>query len=204
MSALSFLPRVQPRQPMRLPDTFQGVKYRLADNWISVIEPTPKVPIKYAEVGAFYGANIVSVALTYGAHPESKLIAIDPWKDYDEYSEYKGQQDTIYGAFLKNIEPYKSKIEVKRGYSHEMLPTLKDGEFDIIYIDGNHNPEYALEDAVLAFRKVKPGGYLIFDDYGWGGPDLTQRGIDAFAHGYYKRINILKNIDSQVFIRKLH
>ena len=32
---------------------------------------------------------------------------------------------------------------------------------------------------------------MIFDDYGWGGPDLTQRGIDAFISGYYKRMAIL-------------
>jgi len=26
---------------------------------------------------------------------------------------------------------------------------------------------------------------MIFDDYGWGGPDLTQKGIDAFLSGYH-------------------
>ena len=29
---------------------------------------------------------------------------------------------------------------------------------------------------------------MIFDDYGWGGPDLTQKGIDGFLSGYHKRI----------------
>ena len=62
-----------------------------------------------------------------------------------------------------------------------------------------------LEDAVLAFRKLKVGGYLIFDDYGWGGPDLTQRGIDGFVNGYYKRIKVLndgKPQNEQLFIEK--
>jgi hypothetical protein len=36
---------------------------------------------------------------------------------------------------------------------------------DIIYIDGNHGPEYVLEDADLSFRKLK-NGIMIFDDYG--------------------------------------
>jgi hypothetical protein len=45
---------------------------------------------------------------------------------------------------------------------------------------------------------------MIFDDYGWGGPDLTQRGIDGFLSGYHKRINYLGDIaDSQVFIKKI-
>jgi hypothetical protein len=43
---------------------------------------------------------------------------------------------------------------------------------------------------------------MIFDDYGWGGPDLTQRGIDAFISGYYKRIRTLGLIESQLFIKK--
>jgi hypothetical protein len=159
-------------------------------------------PIRYAEVGAFYGANIISVALTYGAHPDSQLLAIDPWTDYDGYPEYKGQQTSIYDAFCENIAPYAPKITARRGYSHEVLPTLENDAYDIIYIDGNHEPEYVLEDAVLAFRKVKVGGMLIFDDYGWGGPDLTKRGIDGFLSGYHKRLTILGMRESQVFVQR--
>lgn len=183
---------------------FKGTAYRIATNWFPYITPDSSKPIRYAEVGAFYGANIVSVAETYGAHPESTLIAIDPWTDYAEYPEYKGQQTTIYEAFSRNIEAcgLTDRITVKRGYSNEVLPTLEDNSFDIMYIDGNHEPEYVLEDAVLAFRKLKVGGYLIFDDYGWGGPDLTKRGIDGFMHGYHKRITVLGERESQVFIRR--
>jgi hypothetical protein len=184
---------------------FQGVAYRLATNWFPFLTPNPSVPIRYAEIGAFYGANLISVAETYGKHPESVLIAIDPWIDYADYPEYKGQQMTIYDAFTKNMETCKlsDRVTVKRGYSNEVLPTLEDNSFDIIYIDGNHEPEYVLEDAVLAFRKLKVGGYLIFDDYGWGGPDLTKRGIDGFMNGYHKRILVLGERESQVFIRKI-
>jgi len=183
---------------------FKGTAYRIATNWFPVLTPDSSKPIRYAEVGAFYGANIVSVAETYGAHPESTLIAIDPWTDYADYPEYKGQQTTIYEAFSRNVEAcgLTDRITVKRGYSNEVLPTLEDNSFDIIYIDGNHEPEYVLEDAVLAFRKLKVGGHLIFDDYGWGGPDLTKRGIDGFLNGYHKRITVLGERESQVFVRR--
>lgn len=43
---------------------------------------------------------------------------------------------------------------------------------------------------------------MIFDDYEWGGPDLTQKGIDGFLAGYHKRITILGEVQSQVFVRK--
>jgi hypothetical protein len=44
---------------------------------------------------------------------------------------------------------------------------------------------------------------MIFDDYGWGGPDLTKRGIDGFMHGYHKRIKFLGHQNTQVFIQKI-
>lgn len=181
---------------------FEGVTYRTADNWTPFI-PVGQNPITYLEIGAFYGANVLSVAKTYAAHPDSKLAAIDPWIDYNEYPEYKGQQDTIYSTFLKNVTHLSEKLTVHRGFSHSILPSLEDNSFDIIYIDGNHEPEYVLEDAIMSFRKVKVGGHLIFDDYGWGGPDLTKRGIDSFLHGYYKRIKVLGEKESQVFVKRL-
>jgi len=185
---------------------FDGVQYRLADNWFPLVNVNEykNKPIKYLEIGAFYGANLLSVANSYGLHNDSKLYCIDPWEDYKDYSEYKNEQPNIYNSFINNIEKsgIKDKIVITRGYSNSELIKLKDDFFDIIYIDGNHEPEYVLEDAVLSFRKLKIGGILIFDDYGWGGPDLTQRGIDGFLSGYHKRIQILGGRESQVFVKK--
>jgi predicted O-methyltransferase YrrM len=157
------------------------------------------------EIGAFYGANLLSVADSYGAHADSKLYCIDPWEDYEEYPEYKNQQSNIYDDFTSNIEKSgkKEKIIVNRGYSNTEIPKFQDEFFDIIYIDGNHEPEFVLEDAVLSFRKLKKDGIMIFDDYGWGGPDLTQRGIDGFLHGYHKRMIQLGEQSTQIFIRKI-
>lgn len=189
----------------RLPKIFKGGAYRLADAWTEFI-PVTKGPIRYTEVGAFYGANLASVAQIYGTHPESRFIAIDPWTDYSEYPEYKGQQETTYDSFMRNMENLQllDKVEVMRGFSHKMLPLLEDESYDIIYIDGNHNPEYVLEDAVLAFRKLKVKGWLVFDDYGWGGPDLTKRGIDCFLFAYRDRLGSSVERDSQVFVQRIN
>lgn len=192
---------------MQLSTPFHGIKYRLASNWFSTLplEEYRDRPIRYLEIGTFYGANLISVAQSYGYHPDSQLHCIDPWLDYDAYPEYKGQQDTIYDTFLQNIDEsgVKDKIHIHRGYSNQKILTFNDEAFDIIYVDGNHEPEYVLEDAVLSFRKLKKGGIMIIDDYGWGGPDLTQRGIDAFLSGYHKRIEQLGLQNTQIFIKKL-
>jgi len=185
---------------------FDGVQYRLANNWfhhVNLNEYNNK-PIRYLEIGTFYGANLLSVANTYGAHPESKMYCVDPWEEYADYPEYKNEQNTIYSKFMNNVENsgVKEKLVINRGYSNAVIPTFEDDFFDIIYIDGNHEPEYVLEDAVLNFRKLKVGGMMIFDDYGWGGPDLTQRGIDGFLSGYHKRITHLGERETQIFVRK--
>jgi len=186
---------------------FEGIKYRLSNNWFRHVDINiyKDKPIKYLEIGSFYGANLLSVATTYGLHNDSKLYCIDPWEDYSEYSEYKKQQPTIYNSFMNNVENSgdKNKIIINRGYSNNEIPKFQDELFDIIYIDGNHEPEYVMEDAVLSFRKLKQKGIMIFDDYGWGGPDLTQRGIDGFLSGYHKKIKVLGGCNTQVFIEKL-
>lgn len=185
---------------------FKGTIFTTADNWKDYI-PLVYEPIRYLEIGSFCGGSLISAEKTYGAHPESKLYCIDPWEDYEEYPEYKGEIQTVYELFQHNIKEHisdLSKVEVLRGYTHEQIHKIQDASLDIVYIDGNHEPEYVLEDAVLCFRKLKKGGYMIFDDYGWGGSDLTAKGIDAFLSGYFKRIKILaKDINEQVFIEKL-
>ena len=186
---------------------FKGIQYCLADNWFPIIDLNnyKNKPIKYLEIGTLHGANILSVANSYGLHKDSELYCIDPWEDYSDYPEYKYQQQSIYETFLENISNsgIQKPINIIRGYSNSEVPKLKDDFFDIIYIDGNHEPHYVLEDAVLSFRKLQQNGIMIFDDYGWGGPDMTQRGIDGFLHGYHKKIKILGKNGTQVFIQKI-
>lgn len=185
-------------------EEFEGNRYRTVDNWYGIIPfPADDTPLKYLEIGVFYGSNIVSFGLSeYGKHPETELHAIDPWIDYSDYSEYEGQQEKIYSAFKNNVDQFKlqDKIKEHKGFSADELLKLEDESFDIIYIDGNHEPEYVLQDAVLSFRKLKKNGYLIFDDYGWG---ECSAGIDAFLSGYKKCYNMLCfNHNTQVFIQK--
>ena len=95
-------------------NNFIGTQYRLANNWFSNIDINnyKDKQINYLEIGTFYGANILSVANTYGLHNDSRLYCIDPWEDYNDYSEYKNQQSTIYNSFINNIENsgFKDKI----------------------------------------------------------------------------------------------
>lgn len=185
-----------------------GRSFTLPDNWMVLVEPAPYAnrPIKYLEIGAHCGVNVVCVAASYAVHPDSEIYAIDPWEDYDEYPEYKNTQQSNYDAFKSNIAKFSglsTKIKELKGYSHEIIPTFPDNFFDIIYVDGNHQPEYVLEDGVLSFRKVKKGGLMIFDDYNYGGLDCTKRGVDAFLTAYRDRIKYIGFYGGQIFLKKL-
>jgi hypothetical protein len=182
-----------------LPFDFKGVIYRLANNWLDFI-PRTNDKINYLEIGAFLGANVYSVEKIYASNENSTLTVIDPWIDYDEYDEYQTEQESNYNLFIHNTKEIKDKLNIIRDFSFNALIKLEDNSFDMIYIDGNHNPEYVLEDAVLSFRKLKVGGYLIFDDVNWGDVDL---GINAFTSAYAKKIKILGTQNFQMFIQKI-
>jgi len=83
-------------------DNFEGVQYRLANWWFNKVnlDDYKDRPIKYLEIGTFFGANLLSVADSYGLHKDSKLYCIDPWIDYKDYPEYKDDQSIIYNGFL--------------------------------------------------------------------------------------------------------
>jgi len=87
-------------------ENFIGTKYRLADNWDTFmpLQYFSDKPINYLEIGAFYGANLLSVAESYAKHINSKLFAIDPWQDYADYPEYKNEQEIIFETYKKNIK----------------------------------------------------------------------------------------------------
>lgn len=188
-------------------ENFPGVQFRLAYSWILFLEKENfnSRPIRYLEIGVYHGANFLSFAKTFGTHPESELHCIDPWEDHQEYSEYKGQQEANFEVFQKVLKEnqLENKTILHRGYSNQQIPLLEDNYFDVIYIDGNHNPENVMEDAVLSFRKLKVGGYLIFDDYDWQGPDMTQAGILGFLRGYHRRVQVLPLWNNQVFVKKI-
>jgi hypothetical protein len=59
-------------------NNFIGTQYRLANNWFNNVDINnfKDKQINYLEIGTFYGANILSVAETYGLHNDSKLYCI--------------------------------------------------------------------------------------------------------------------------------
>ncbi len=68
-----------------------------------------------------------------------------------------------------------------------------------------------LSEAVLAFKLLKSGGILIFDDYGWSDPlfkgghvnNTPKPPIDAFINIYFDKITMIVGAPLyQMYLRK--
>ena len=77
------------------------------------------------------------------------------------------------------------RVRLHTGQSHHVLARFPDGYFDWIYIDADHSFEGVSRDAKAAAPKVKPSGYLVFNDFAHNDPFLgsygVHRAVMAFA-----------------------
>ena len=124
---------------------------------------------------------------------------------------FEGGQDLpdevdLLQRFKNNTEAHKDRICIEIGRSQEKLRDEAPESYDFIYIDGSHLAGDTLEDAVLAFRLLKKGGIMIFDDYTWGARmcfyDIPRTGIDAFVLVFGNQLEVLEK-NSQMVIRKM-
>lgn len=187
-----------------LPLGFKGNVYNMSFKWKEIINPTNE-PIKVLEIGAYHGANVCCLTKTHAIHPDSEIHCVDPWGDYEQYPEYKNQQSTNYSKFIHNISQLHpvdlNKIHLHRVKSEEAWSRFADGMFDIIYIDGNHERNFVFEDAFMSLKKVKKGGWLVFDD---AHDAKVMEAIQLFLHLYKDSFHpdvLSKN--GQAFMRRL-
>jgi predicted O-methyltransferase YrrM len=88
-----------------------------------------------------------------------------------------------------------------------VMRSLPLNSFDIVYIDGSHKASDVLEDAVISWRLVKPGGLIIFDDYNFVFEDHpewnTGLAIDAFMKLFADQLKVIEIDQRQVFLEKI-
>ena len=129
--------------------------------WIDCFTSYGK-PAQVLEIGSFEGLATSWLLKRTKAH----VTCVDTWNGSDENSD--ADKQGLYERFLENIDPWKDRVTIMRGESGVMLRTLPcEEKYDFIYIDGSHRAQDVLEDAVLAWRLLKPSGFMIFDDFNW-------------------------------------
>ncbi len=98
-----------------------------------------------------------------------RYYAIDPFKAYPEFNpsfvkNYFQNDPDKYCERAKKILVKYNNVVFMRMFSSKAVEYVKDGELDVVWIDGNHSYKYVFEDIVNWFPKVKVGGYISGDD----------------------------------------
>jgi predicted O-methyltransferase YrrM len=122
------------------------------------------------EIGTWNGRTALNLAAN--ASDGGRVTTIDLPPDWDgtlrydvpaEYrnATYRGQLASRYAD-----TPYEGRIRQVFGDS-ALLDWDELGEsFDLIFIDGCHHYDYVKSDTENAYRRLKPGGVLVWHDYG--------------------------------------
>lgn len=143
-------------------------------------------PLSFLEIGTFEGRSALWLLENILTHKDSRMYCVDAWLG--------SKGDASYKRFLKNIAPYKDKVVVLKGLSSTMLRGIKKQMFDFVYIDASKHSQNVMEEAVLSFPLIKPGGLLVFDDYTHNKEhdhNCPRPGIDAFMNVYATEIKVL-------------
>jgi predicted O-methyltransferase YrrM len=176
-------------------------------------------PTKILEIGSYEGASAVYLLEKLGNELPLEVCCVDTWSGGVEHDEVN--MSAVEARFDKNISLAKSlalqPVSVKKYKSQsdvalaELLTQGYRNHFDFIYVDGSHQAPDVLCDAVLAFRLLRVGGIMAFDDYLWsealpGGMDpirCPKPAIDAFTNLYCRKILILQAPLYQLYVQKI-
>jgi hypothetical protein len=142
------------------------------------------------KVGAEIGTSKGVFAEKFGK-AGLKLYCIDPWLDYPDYSrgDEKWQQDLNlqYNRTRELLEPYDCILIRKK--SMAALSEFEDESLDFVYIDGNHEFMYVLNDIHEWSKKVKKGGCICGHDYFHSNPHgfeiiKVKEAVDVYTKHY--------------------
>ncbi len=182
-----------PRNFMQLPDFkkdlgwIAGVKEYIAIRLDAVNHYKPK---RVGEIGVWRGVSACA------------LVCCD---DVKEYVGIDINTENCFKVVRLRLKYTNKHLDVELLEQDSMeLHKLPGEPFDFIHIDGCHDTEYVLHDAVISLFSLKPGGILLFHDYH---RSETREGIDQFLEKNKKDIAKVYfkgdvNVNSNVFVQK--
>ncbi|MEO6002496.1 MAG: class I SAM-dependent methyltransferase [Opitutus sp.] len=111
------------------------------------------------EIGSYLGASTCYIVAGLSG-PAAKVVCIDTWQNETMPD---GERDTL-SIFQKNLGPVLDHISIIRKASDTVSPADVPGEFELIFIDGDHTYGHVKNDFVLASRLLSSNGTLAFHD----------------------------------------
>lgn len=180
-------------------------------NWQKILSPfIGKQDLNFLEIGCYEGKATYWLCKNILTDPTSKIVVVDTFEGSIEHHDGKANTDfsVVERNFRENLAEFiPSKVDIFRQQSQDYLREISAPIYDFIYIDGSHTAPDVLEDAVLAWKLLKTGGIMIFDDYAWDAykdqPELNPRlAIDSFLAVMKGKYELLLK-DYQIAIKKV-
>jgi len=113
-----------------------------------------------AEIGVFEGENAHSIMKTL---PMTHLYLIDPYYSYEGYEPGKLHGNDEELKAKEKLSQWSNKVTFIGRMSLEALKFVPD-RLDFVYVDGNHEHKYVLEDMRNYYDKLIDGGILAGHD----------------------------------------
>lgn len=125
---------------------------------------------RYLEIGCFTGDSLIWAAENL-VGPDGMAVGVDPYSA-DGMRQDQAEMDSIFEHTRDKVYEASKRIGLsmwlERMPSHRLLlsqsATVTAVQWDMIFVDGDHNGPAALTDLVLSWRLLKPGGILVADD----------------------------------------
>ena len=156
----------------------------------------------YLEIGCFEGLSSFYILSEY---KNVNAFLLDIWGTPDKNSELSHIDfNLIENTFDKNLSEF-NFVKMKGDSVISMKKLLSQNKsFDFIYIDGSHNGEDILSDAIEAFKILNDDGLIFFDDFlqhDHGRNIQSYQGIGKFLDLYSKFL-VIEYFQNSLVIRK--
>jgi predicted O-methyltransferase YrrM len=135
----------------------------------AVLKDKYGTPLWLLEIGVWEGRGACWWLDTVLTHPDSAYVGVDNWTS----------PPGIPHVASRNLAHHR-KATLIHGDSREVVLNLP-GSFDVIVVDGLHTKEGCYADLVNGWDKLRPGGVMIVDDYGYPGLDGIKLAVDHFT-----------------------
>jgi hypothetical protein len=146
------------------------------DLWVNFINQT-KVK-NFAEIGVWRGE--FAETILKNCPSIERYYLIDPWRHLDDWNKPANisdpEFDQIFEEAMARTEFAREKRIVVRATTKQAQSEIGDAALDAAYIDGDHTLKGITIDLVSIYDKVRPGGFIIGDDFT---PSIWQHG-EAF------------------------
>ena len=165
---------------------------------------TQDPPLKYlvgAEIGVFQGAHAKQILNGY--LNIEKLVLVDPWVFCAYEGSYNYLDDKKFNNMYKEVKDFfetDKRVEIIRDLSVNASKQFPDEYFDFVYLDGNHQYEFVLEDLEAWYPKLKKYGVMCGDDFGHPSGCGVVKAVSEFA---YKCNLLVFNEDTQFWFVKV-